>query len=153
MNTKACCVTGHRDIPAEKVEYVKTKLREEIETAIADGFTTFITGMAEGVDLLFAELVIEQKALHPELFLEAAIPYQNRLKTKDPLFRKCFEDCNGVHVQQEAYSSDCFLNRNRYMVSLSSRVIAVYDGREKGGTLFTMRYAHTLEREVREIQI
>lgn len=153
MNTKACCVTGHRDIPAEKVEYVKTKLREEIETAIADGFTTFITGMAEGVDLLFAELVIEQKAKHPELFLEAAIPYQNRLKTKDSLFRKCFEDCDGVHVQQEAYSSDCFMNRNRYMVSLSSRIIAVYDGREKGGTLFTMRYAHMMEREVREIRI
>ena len=153
MNTKACCVTGHRDIPAETVEYVKTKLREELETAIADGFTTFITGMAEGVDLLFAELVIEQKAKHPGLFLEAAIPYQNRLKTKAPLFRKCFEDCDGVHVQQEAYSSDCFMNRNRYMVSLSSRVIAVYDGREKGGTLFTMRYAHTMEREVRIIEI
>lgn len=153
MDTKACCVTGHRDIPAEKVEYVKAKLREEIETAIADGFTTFITGMAEGVDLLFAELVIEQKAQHPELFLEAAIPYQNRLKTKDPLFHKCFEGCDGVHVQQEEYNSDCFMNRNRYMVSLSSRVIAVYDGREKGGTLFTMRYAHTMEREVREIRI
>lgn len=153
MNTKACCVTGHRDIPAEKVEYVKTKLREEIETAIADGFTTFITGMAEGVDLLFAELVIEQKAQHPELFLEAAIPYQNRLKAKDPLFRKCFEGCDGVHIQQEEYNSDCYMNRNRRMVSLSSRVIAVYDGREKGGTLFTMRYAHTMEREVREIRI
>ncbi|MEG0912281.1 MAG: hypothetical protein RSG53_01620 [Oscillospiraceae bacterium] len=45
------------------------------------------------------------------------------------------------------------MNRNRYMVSLSGRIIAVYDGREKGGTLFTMRYAHTMEREVREIWI
>lgn len=153
MREKACCVTGHRDIPADKMEYVRTKLKEEIERAIADGFTTFITGMAEGVDLLFAELVIEQKAQHPELFLEAAIPYRNRLNTTDPLFRKCFEGCNGIKVQQEEYSSDCFMNRNRYMVALSSRVIAVYDGRDKGGTLFTMRYAHTMEREVREIRI
>ena len=153
MNTKACCVTGHRDIPADKVEYVKTKLKEEIEKAIADGFTMFISGFAEGVDLLFAELVIEQKAQHPELFLEAAIPYNNRLKSADPLFRKCLEACNGIKVQQEEYSQDCFMNRNRYMVALSSRVIAVYDGRDKGGTLFTMRYAHTMEREVREIRI
>ena len=116
MNVKACCVTGHRDIPADKIEYVKAKLKEEIEQAIADGFTTFITGMAEGVDLLFAEMVIEQKARHPDLFLEAAIPYRNRLKSTDPLFRKCFEGCNGVHIQQEEYSSDCFMNRNRYMV-------------------------------------
>lgn len=153
MIEKACCVTGHRDIPADKVEYVKTKLKEEIETAIADGFTMFITGMAEGVDLLFAELVIEQKVQHPELFLEAAIPYQNRIKSTDPLFQKCFAGCDGIKVQQEEYSSDCFMNRNRYMVSLSSRVIAVYDGRENGGTLFTMRYAHTLDKEVREIRI
>lgn len=153
MNEKACCVTGHRDIPADKAEYVKARLKEEIEQAIADGFTTFITGMAEGVDLLFAELVIEQKAQHPELFLEAAIPYRNRLQSTDPIFRKCFEGCDGVHVQQEEYSGDCYMNRNRRMVALSSRVIAVYDGREKGGTLFTMRYAHTMEREVRAIQI
>ena len=99
--TKACCVTGHRDIPADKVEYVKSKLKEEIEKAIADGFTTFISGFAEGVDLLFAELVLEQKAQHPELFLEAAIPYNNRLKSTDPLFRKCLESCNGIKVQQE----------------------------------------------------
>lgn len=153
MSTKACCVTGHRDIPADKVEYVKTKLKEEIERAIADGFTTFISGMAEGVDLLYAELVIKQKTQHPELFLEAAIPYRNRLNTSDTLFRKCLAGCNGIHVQQEEYNRDCFMNRNRYMVALSSRVIAVYDGRDSGGTLFTMRYAHTMEREVREIRI
>ncbi len=153
MSTKACCITGHRDIPADKVEYVKTKLKEEIEKAIVDGFTMFITGMAEGVDLLFAELVIEQKAQHPDLFLEAAIPYANRLKAKDPLFQKCLAACDGFKVIQKEYKSDCFMNRNRYMVSLSSRIIAVYDGREKGGTLFTMRYAHTLDKEVREIQI
>lgn len=153
MSTKTCCVTGHREIPADKIEYVKIKLKEELEMAIADGFTTFITGMAEGVDLLFAELVIEQKDKHPALFLEAAIPYRNRLNATGPFFRKCLEGCNGIKVQQESYNSDCFMNRNRYMVSLSSRVIAVYDGREKGGTLFTMRYAHAMEREVREIRI
>ena len=36
--------------------------------------------------------------------------------------------------------------RNRYMVALSSRIIAVYDGREKGGTFFTIRYAHAMEK-------
>ena len=63
------------------------------------------------------------------------------------------EGCDGVKVLQEEYSSDCFMNRNRYMVALSSRVIAVYDGWKKGGTRFTMRYAQTMEREIREIRI
>lgn len=153
MNEKTCCVTGHRDIPADKMAYVREQLEAEIEQAIAEGFTCFISGMAEGADLLFAELVIAQKARHPELFLEAAIPYQNRIKAKNEQFVKCLEACNGIHVQQKDYSHDCFLNRNRYMVAQSGRVIAVYDGREQGGTLFTMRCAHTMEREVREIRI
>ena len=45
------------------------------------------------------------------------------------------------------------MERNRYMVSQSQRVIAVYDGREKGGTLFTMRHAHAMGRDVRVISI
>ncbi len=32
-------------------------------------------------------------------------------------------------------------------------MIAVYDARKKGRTLFTMRYAHTLGRDVRVISI
>lgn len=153
MNERACCVTGHRDIPADKIEFVRTRLREEIEAAIEEGNTTFISGFAYGVDLIFAEFVLEQKKKHPNLFMEAAIPYRNRLKCKDPLFQKCLKGCNGIKVQQEEYSRDAMLNRNRYMVSLSARVIAVYDGRERGGTLFTMRYAHTLGKEIREIRI
>ena len=47
----------------------------------------------------------------------------------------------------------CFMQRNRYMARASQRVIAVYDGRDRGGTLFTLRYAHTLGREIRVIRI
>lgn len=153
MNEKACCVAGHRDIPADKVEYVKIKLREEIEKALSEGFTTFISGFSEGVGLLFAELVIEQKERYPHLFLEAAIPYKNLLKTKDPLFQKCLAACSGVHVQQKRYTEDCCMNSSRYMLSLSDRVIAVYDGRDSGVTLFTMRCAHIRDKELHEIRI
>lgn len=83
MITKTCCVTGHRDIPADKAAYVKTRLREEIEDAIANGFTTFISGMAGGVDLLFVELVIEQKEHHPELFLEPQPLYGYDVQPRD----------------------------------------------------------------------
>ena len=107
--------------------------------------------MSKGVELLFAELVIAQKAHHPHLFLEAALPYANRLNAKDSLFRKCLAGCNGIYIQQQKYSSDCDMNRNRRMVTLSGRVIAVSDGQEKG--LFALRYAHAIGREVREIRI
>ena len=153
METKTCCVTGHRDIPKEYLDYVEQELRREVQAAIEDGYTRFISGFAEGADLLFAAIVAEEKTRHPGLFLEAAIPYPGRLKTKDQRFHELLDQCNGVKVVSRTYSKSCFLQRNRYMVAESLRVIAVYDGRERGGTLFTMRDAHAAGREVRVIRI
>ena len=68
MDEKTCCVTGHRDIPKEYSDYVEQELQREIQAAIEDGFTRFISGFAEGVDLMFAAIVVEEKARHPELF-------------------------------------------------------------------------------------
>lgn len=98
MEEKACCVTGHRDIPADKVAYVKEKLLEEIEAAIADGYTTFRSGFAEGADLLFAALVLKLKEEKPRLLLEAAIPYKTRLNSKNPLRCECFAACDLIHI-------------------------------------------------------
>lgn len=153
MIEKTCCVTGHRDIPSDKLDYVERELRRELAEAIADGYTHFLSGFAEGVDLLFAALVVEEKARHTELFLEAALPYAGRLKTKDKRFHELLRLCDGIKVESQTYAPSCYMERNRYMVSQSQRVITVYDGREKGGTLFTMRYAHTLSRDVRIITI
>lgn len=150
---KACCVTGHRDIPADKREYVKVELRREILQAVEDGYTLFISGFAEGVDLLFASIVVELKAEYPAIELEAALPYRNRVKTPDALFHRLLGECGAVGVYSEKCTRDCYLIRNRIMVTRSERVIAVYDGRAKGGTLSTMSYAHSQEKEVRVIQI
>lgn len=153
MTEKICCVTGHRDIPADKLYYVEQELRLELVEAIADGYTHFLSGFAEGVDLLFASLVAEEKKQHPELLLRAALPYAGRMKTKDKRFHELLQQCDGIKIECQTYTPSCFMQRNRYMVNQSQRVIAVYDRRRKGGTLFTMRYAHTLGRDVRVIKI
>ena len=73
---KRCCFTGHRP---EKLQYseeqVKSALSEAISSAYADGFSTFITGMARGVDIWAAELVLALKAQHPEIRLICALPH------------------------------------------------------------------------------
>ena len=149
MEEKTCCVTGHRDILADRLAYVEQELRREVQAAIEDGFTRFISGFAEGVDLMFAAIVAEEKTRHPGLFLEAAIPYPGRLKTKDQRFHELLDHCNGVKVVCRTYSKSCFLQRNRYMVDASQRVIAVYDGRKTGGTASTLRYA--IGKEIRVV--
>ena len=70
---KNCCVTGHREIPAERAEKIRELLRQEILTAIEDGYTRFLSGFAAGADLLFAEIVVALKEIYP-ITLEAAIP-------------------------------------------------------------------------------
>lgn len=153
METKTCCVTGHRNIPKERLDYVEQELRRQVQAAIKDGFTRFISGFAEGADLMFAAIVAEEKVQHPEFYLEAAIPYPGRRQSKDQQFQKLLKACDGIKVVCNTYSKSCFFQRNRYMVAESQRVIAVYDGRERGGTLFTMRDAYAAGREVRVIRI
>ena len=60
MKEKVCGVTGHREIPAEYMEQAEQGLRREIEKAIADGYTYFISGFADGADQLFAGIVLEK---------------------------------------------------------------------------------------------
>ena len=45
------------------------------------------------------------------------------------------------------------LHIHRYMVEHSDRVIAVYDGRETGGTAKTIRFTHRMKKELREIPV
>ena len=46
-----------------------------------------------------------------------------------------------VMVLSETYYPRCFLERDEFMVSHSSFLIAYYDGRERGGTFYTVKKA------------
>jgi len=150
---KTCCVTGHRKIPADKIEYVRQELRREIEQAVRDGHTFFLSGFADGADLEFTAIVVELKKDNPALFLEAVIPYAGRMKSKDRLFRELLGACNGIKIISREYSPGCYFARNRYLVEHAERVIAVFDGRERSGTAQTMRLAAAKKCDLRVIDI
>ena len=155
MKEKTCCVTGHRDIAADETAHVKDALRREIEKAVNDGFTVFLSGFADGVDQYFAEIVLELQTKHQALKLIAVLQYRKRI---DSLCQKehtnaLLDACAEVVVIREEYRPNVYSQRNRYMVEHSDRVIAVYDGREKGGTVKTIRFAHQFRKELREIPI
>ena len=153
MIENTCCVTGHRNIPANKKGYVGAELKKDILVAAEDGYTRFISGFAEGADLIFAALAIELKARGHTLTLEAAILYAGRLKSRNPSFREILSLCDKVNVLCDKFSHSCYFVRNRYLVDQSSRVIVVYDGRENGGTSYTIHYASTQGRTIRVIKI
>ena len=79
---KTCAFTGHRPkglgYPEsdERCAALKEKLRSLIVKLIEEeGVTHFISGMAQGVDMYTAEIVLELKKQYPQITLECAIPY------------------------------------------------------------------------------
>lgn len=147
MSSRTCCVTGHRLIPAEQLVRVESKLRELIRQAIADGYDTFLTGFAEGTDQLFARLVLELQAEYP-IRLEAVLPHSGRKECRDPEFHALLSQCQAVHVLAEKFFPGCFFARNRWMVERSDSLIAVYDGRQRGGSFYTIKYAEEAGKQV-----
>lgn len=122
------------------------ELETKIELAITEyGMTNFISGMAIGVDLDFAEIIIKLKNKYP-VVLECAIPCPNQTykwSDKDKLrYEKIMKQADNVTLVSERYAPECMLKRNRYMVDKSNLIIAVFNGIEKGGTWYTMQYAH-----------
>ena len=62
-----CCFTGHRPHKLHQPESVViAALEQKIRDAVAAGFVTFISGMAWGVDIWAAEIVLKlKKEGHP----------------------------------------------------------------------------------------
>ena len=102
-----------------------------------------------------ARILAKYAKQFPALELIAVIPYRKRLDSLNKKTRthELLEACADVVVIQEKYLPSVYSHRNRSMVEHSDRVIAVYDGRETGGTAKTIRFTHRMKKELREIPV
>lgn len=142
---KRCCFTGHRPGKLKQSETeIKAALSEAIDQAIQRGFRTFITGMAQGVDLWAAELVIKRKQANPDLHLICAIPHPGFEHSWSPDWQNRYHDVlNSADLSRiisPHFSMSCYQKRNIWMVDHSSLLIAAFNG-EPGGTRNTIQYA------------
>ena len=147
-----CCFTGHRPeklpFTPSPYSYSYLQFRKALEHAIQDainsGYRYFITGMARGVDLWSAQIVLRFKKSYPDLILEAAIPFEGQEKLWNEEDRRLYNDvrssCDKVTVLLPHHTKSAMYNRNRYMIDNSSFLIAAYNG-EPGGTAYTVEYA------------
>jgi len=153
MKNKICAFTGHRpqSLPFgfneadERCFALKGMLREEIIKLIEkEGVSHFITGMALGVDMYAAEIVLDLKAAYPGITLESAIPCETQAVNWTVQQRERYFDiaskCDKETLIQNHYTADCMQKRNRYMVDQADYIIAVWDGRPSG-TGNTVKYA------------
>ena len=153
LNLTTCCFTGHRpqSLPwgfneqDERCLKMKEQLKMEIIKAIENGYTTFISGMALGFDMICAEMVLELKKTFPRIKLIGAIPCktQDKLwKEKDKQrYRSLLTQLDSIRCIYDDYiGPECMLERNRFMINNSSLVIALFNG-TNGGTKKTLDYA------------
>lgn len=159
---KTCCFTGHRpdklpwgeDETDPRCGQLKERLKQALEQAYAAGSRHFISGMARGADLYFAEAVLTFREERPDVTLECARPCETQADGWPEQDRKRYDyilnQCNYETLVQHRYDRGCMMRRNRYMVDHSSRIIAVYDGVPKGGTAQTLAYAlkHGLKTDI-----
>ncbi|MEG2541133.1 MAG: SLOG family protein, partial [Clostridia bacterium] len=153
MKTKTCCCTGHRPqgLPwgnstnGEAYDKYFKELTFKILELINNGYTHFISGVALGVDMDFAEIVLwfrDEKEL--PITLECAIPCPEQSKKwQQPdidRYHFILSRADKQTLISKTYTSSCMLARNRYMVDHSDTLLAVWNGTKHGGTWYTMEY-------------
>ena len=141
-----CCFTGHRPEKLNSSESaVKAALREQINQAVHDGFTVFITGMARGADLWAAEIVLNLRKSKKEIKLICAIPHDGFEVRWSPSwqqrYRYVLSVADLIRVISKGYHTGVYQVRNEWMINHSARVIAVFNGRPSG-TKNTIDYAY-----------
>ena len=159
---KTCCFTGHRpqffpwgsntgDPAAAKM---LRALESEILQAIADSYTTFLYGGALGVDAWAAEIVLRLRKKLP-LTLIAVLPFPgyNADVTEDS-YRQIIAESDRILYVEATRRMSALAARDRYMVNLSSRLIAVYDERSRihSGTWRALCYAREKKLDIRQIR-
>lgn len=143
-----CCFTGHRPEKLQAPEsVVMTALEKEIRQAIADGFSVFISGMARGVDIWAAEIVLRLRDAGEAIRLICACPYQGFERgwkqSWQDRYKAILSTADLVRYICPGYNRSCFQQRNEWMVDHAARVIAVWNG-QPSGTKNTIDYAQRI---------
>lgn len=155
-----CAFTGHRpssyrfgyDEEHPDCATIKILMTTQIAALIDNGVRTFLTGMALGADIWGAELVLRFKKEYPDIQLIAVLPCETQadkwsVEQRERYFNILAECDETVYVSRH-YTSDCMFKRNRWLIDHASFVIAVFNGSPKGGTAYTVHYAHSKHRAV-----
>ena len=157
------CLTGHRpkSLPwgyneaKESCIKFKQDLEKIFEGAIRYGLTTFLTGMAEGFDMIGTEVLLKLRERH-DIQIIAVVPCLGQEIKWKPSQQERYNDilkqCNDTIYLFPHYTPTCMNDRNKYMAKHSSVVIACWNGKPSG-TENTIRFAKENGCKVRIINI
>ena len=156
-------VTGHRPqyliggydlLHPSNIELKSELTRTLFELAKEQSTVLALTGMALGVDTLFAESVLDLKEGDPDKYLlECAIPHRNQDKMWKPKDKDWYNTIlsfadKKTLVTDSDYKPYLLQKRNEYLVDNCDVLIAVWNGNSKSGTYNAVRYAKKHNKEI-----
>lgn len=149
---KACAFTGHRPEKLQRsYEDCLKCLCAAIMDAYDQGYREFISGMARGVDLWAAHIILILRRFHPDVRLIAAVPYQGfniKWDTVDQNIYSAIEcQADAICIVARIKAARAYQLRNVWMIDHSSRLIACWDGKP-GGTTNTIQYAKRMNKTI-----
>ena len=131
---------------------LKEVLAEQIKALTDKGMTDFLSGMAQGVDLWCAQIVLDLRKENPALKLHCVLPCEGQADgwsaSAQERYHSILAQANEVIYVGQEHCRDCMLKRNRYLVDHSTILLAVYNGSRRSGTGATVRYAQKKKREL-----
>ena len=147
IKEQSVCFTGHRQILPHHTQLILQRLEYAIRWLTGLGFTNFIAGGAVGFDMLAAEEVLRARSRGVGVTLFLALPCRDQTaRWKDPdalrRYERLLREADDTFYLQDAYTSSCMHERNRFMVDHSAVCMAYYN-HSGGGTAYTIRYAET----------
>ncbi|MGN0006826.1 MAG: SLOG family protein [Alistipes sp.] len=138
--TTTAAFTGHRTYSGEANE----RLCDAVRSLYADGYRTFLSGMAVGFDMAAAESIITLRNELPDVRLVCVVPFEGHCERFPAAERERYEriveraDC--TLTLSPHHTADVYFRRNDFLVDNSSAVIAYFSG-AKGGTAYTVHRA------------
>ncbi len=141
---KTVCFSGHRlhkFSVFDDVVTIQDLLHKTILDFVQAGYTTFLSGMADGFDMLAAESVLKMQKIHPYIKLIGVIPCNNWRQLRgdeEAIFAKAHKI---IAIASKA-GTKAYHARNRYLVDNASVLVCYFNG-STGGTRYTVNYATT----------
>jgi len=137
-------VTGHRQLSPDQQLFVESELDRVMEKLAAG---VAISGMALGVDTLWAEIALERGvALH------AYVPFPAEADrwpaAAQERYLRLLELAAEVVTVAPSYRPSAFQERNEAMVEACDVLAGVWDGRRTGGTWNCLEDARRVGREL-----
>lgn len=104
-----------------------------------------------GVDIWAAEAILQLKILHPDIFLECALPCETQANKWNSADRERYFNIlaasDKVTYISYQYTKDCIFKHNKYIVDNCDTLIAAFDG-QKGGIAYTVNYASENNKQI-----